>query len=55
NFRTDTAFLPILATQRADADKLATDAQARGWDDEAARHRRLIERLDLHMNQTQTA
>ena len=47
NFRTDTSFLPILAAQRADAETLAADAAARGWGDEAARHRRLIERLDL--------
>ena len=47
NFRTEASFLPILAAQRADADALAADADARGWGDEAARHRRLIERLDL--------
>jgi len=54
NFRTESTFLPILATQRADADVLAADAEARGWDAEATRHRRLVERLDQLMNQTDT-
>ena len=54
NFRTESAFLPILATQRADAAALAADAEARGWDQEATRHRRLVERLDQLMNQTGT-
>jgi len=36
----------VLQLQRADAETLAA-AAARGWGDEAARHRRLIERLDL--------
>jgi integrase len=52
NFRTESTFLPILATQRADAAALAADAEARGWDQEATRHRRLVERLDQLMNQT---
>jgi integrase len=51
NFRTGATFLPVLQLQRADADALAADAQARGWGDEAARHRRLIERLDLLITQ----
>ncbi|HVA75870.1 MAG TPA: tyrosine-type recombinase/integrase [Acidimicrobiales bacterium] len=46
NFRTDHSFLPMLVTQRADAAKLVADAEGRGWGEEAARHRRLIERLD---------
>ncbi|QYB00233.1 site-specific integrase (plasmid) [Rhodococcus sp. USK10] len=54
NFRTGPAFLPILATQRADAATLAADADARGWGDEAARHLRLVERLDLIMNRADT-
>jgi hypothetical protein len=37
----------VLQLQRADAEALAADARARGWGEEAARHRRLIERLDL--------
>jgi integrase len=51
NFRSETSFLPVLQLQRADAETLAADAAARGWGDEAARHRRLIERLDLLINQ----
>jgi len=54
NFRTESTFLPILATQRADAAALAADAETRGWGEEATRHRRLIERLDQLMNQTDT-
>ncbi|VAZ81072.1 Tyrosine recombinase XerD [Mycobacterium persicum] len=54
NFRTESTYLPILATQRADAAALAADAQARGWDQEATRHRRLVDRLDQLMNQTDT-
>lgn len=46
NYRSDSSFLPTLLTQRADAASLAADADARGWGDEATRHRRLIERLD---------
>jgi hypothetical protein len=55
NFRNDPAFLPILAAQRADAEALAADAQARGWEHEAARHRKLIDRLDLLMSQAQAS
>ena len=51
NFRSEASFLPVLQLQRADAETLAADAQARGWGAEAARHRRLIERLDLLITQ----
>ena len=51
NFRSEASFLPVLQLQRADAETLAADAQARGWGEEAARHRRLIERLDLLITQ----
>ena len=51
NFRSEASFLPVLQLQRADAEALAADAAARGWGEEAARHRRLIERLDLLINQ----
>ncbi|MCA1821205.1 MAG: tyrosine-type recombinase/integrase [Pseudonocardia sp.] len=54
NFRTDAGYLPVLAAQRADAETLARDAEARGWGSEADRHRRLIERLDTHIRQAQT-
>jgi integrase len=53
NFRTDTGFLAVIGAQRADAEALAADAEARGWGEEAARHRRLLERLDLLMARTQ--
>jgi len=46
NFRSEASFLPVLLTQRADAAALAADAETRGWGQEAARHRQLIERLD---------
>jgi hypothetical protein len=55
NFRNDPAFLPILAAQRADAETLAADAAARGWDSETARHRKLAERLDLLITRTQAS
>jgi len=51
NFRSEPSFLPVLQLQRADAETLAADAAARGWDTEATRHRRLAERLDLLINQ----
>jgi hypothetical protein len=50
NFRSDAGFLPILAAQRTDAEALAADAEARGWGEEAARHHRLVERLDQLMS-----
>ena len=49
SLRTDAAFQPTLAAQRADAATLAHDAGARGWPDEATRHRQLVERLDQLM------
>jgi site-specific recombinase XerD len=51
NFRNDTSFLPILQLQRADTEALAADAETRGWGEEAARHRRLLGRLDLLIGQ----
>jgi integrase len=53
NFRTDAGYLPVLAAQRLDAQALAQDAQARGWIDEADRHRRLLARLDTLIGQAQ--
>jgi integrase len=53
NFRTETTFLPILAAQRADADALAADAEARGWNTEATRHRELVARLDALIDQAE--
>ena len=53
NFRTDPTYWPVLAAQRVDAERLLFDAQDRGWVAEADRHRRLIERIDLHMARAQ--
>jgi integrase len=47
NFRTDAASVSVLSAQRTDAEALAADAEARGWIDEADRHRRLVARLDI--------
>ena len=55
SFRTGAAFLPVLAAQRADTEALLADAEARGWGEEAARHRRLLERLDQRMAQTEAS
>ena len=41
----------MLQLQRVDTEKLAADAAERGWGDEAARHRRLLDRLDLLISQ----
>jgi site-specific recombinase XerD len=51
NFRSEATFLPVLQLQRADTDALAADAAARGWGEEAARHRRLPDRLDHLISQ----
>jgi len=55
NFRTDSGYLAVLGAQRADTLTLAADAQTRGWDTEAARHRQLADRLDQLIDQTQKA
>jgi hypothetical protein len=52
NYRTEVGLLPVLAAQHADTLALADDAHARGWTDEAARHRRLLDRLDQLISQT---
>jgi hypothetical protein len=51
NFRSGASFLPVLQLQRDDAEALAADAAARGWGEETARHRRLIQRLDMLITQ----
>jgi integrase len=53
SFRTDAASVSVLAAQRVDAEALAQDAQARGWIDEADRHRRLIGRLDALLSEAE--
>lgn len=55
NFRSDATFLPVLLAQRTDADALAADAEARGWGEEVARHRRLVERLDHLISRAELA
>ena len=54
NFRTDPGFIAVLGAQRADAATLAADAEARGWAQEATRHRRLVDRLDQLIDQAHT-
>ena len=53
SFRTEATHLPVLSAQRVDAETLAADAEARGWIDEADRHRRLIARLDTLIAEAQ--
>jgi len=55
SFRTDAASISVLGAQRLDAEALAADAEARGWLDEAERHRRLVARLDMLMGEATTA
>lgn len=55
NYRSEPGLLHILAAQKADAQTLAADAQARGWIDDADRHHRLVERLDVVMSHTRTS
>lgn len=45
----------MLGAQRLDAEALSADAEARGWLDEAERHRRLVARLDTLMGEATTA
>lgn len=54
NFHTEPSHLAVLAAQRVDTEALAADAESRGWVAEASRHRRLIERLDVHITRAQT-
>jgi hypothetical protein len=53
NFRNDAGFLAVLGAQRADTETLIADADNRGWGEEAARHRRLLERLDLLLSRAE--
>ncbi len=52
-FRADPSHLAVLAAQRVDARARAADADARGWNTGADRHRRLVERLDALIAQAQ--
>jgi len=53
NLRSDAGFLAVLGGQRADTEALAADAEDRGWGEEAARHRRLLDRLDLLLSRAE--
>lgn len=53
SYRSEPSSLPILAAQRVDAAALAQDAEQRGWIDEAARHHKLIARLDALITDTE--
>jgi hypothetical protein len=53
NFRTEATNLGVLAAQRVDTQALIADAEQRGWIDEADRHRRLLARLDTHIEQAE--
>ena len=53
NFRSDASFLSVLYAQQSDTEALVADAEERGWGDEAARHRRMLERLDLLLQRAQ--
>jgi integrase len=56
NYRSEPAMLAVLSAQRVDAKALAQDAQRRGWNDEATRHTKLVDRLDaLIVHQTPNA
>ncbi len=55
SFRIDATFLPTLLCQRADTEAILENAEARGWGEEAVRHRRLIQRLDRLISDAQPA
>ena len=53
SLRNDASFIAVLGAQRTDTEALAADAEARSWSEEAARHHRLLERLDLLLSRAQ--
>lgn len=53
NLRNDAGFVAILGAQRADTETLIADAEDRGWGEAAARHRRLLERLDMLLSRAE--
>jgi hypothetical protein len=55
NFHSDAGSISVVGAQRVDHEALAADAEARGWLDEAARHRRLVARLDALLSATPSA
>ncbi|MGH3477241.1 MAG: tyrosine-type recombinase/integrase, partial [Nocardioidaceae bacterium] len=50
NFQTTAKFLPQLQAQLADEQALHDDAADRGWDNEVARHARVIASLQRHLD-----
>jgi len=50
NFLPADEFLPALSAQIDDVRTLREDAAARGWDSEVARHQRVIDSLEKHLN-----
>jgi hypothetical protein len=50
NFTLTGDFTPILQAQLDDVRALRDDARSRGWDDETARHERVIASLEAHLN-----
>jgi site-specific recombinase XerD len=55
SYHAEPSSLPILAAQRVDAQALARDAEQRGWIAEAQRHQQLIARLDILIEEAETA
>jgi integrase len=55
NFVADPNRADILADQRDDIRALRDDAEQRGWADEAARHQRVADALDTHLQQLERA
>ncbi len=53
NFTTAPEFAPALTDQLADLNTLRDDAEARGWEAEAARHGRVAERVEAHLRRTE--
>ncbi|MGH9022296.1 MAG: tyrosine-type recombinase/integrase [Acidimicrobiia bacterium] len=50
NFQTAPEFAPTLRAQLADIHQLRQDADERGWTSESARHQRVIDSLQTHLN-----
>ncbi len=53
NFTTTAEFTPALADQLDDLKALREDAEARGWESEAARHGRVVEHLETHLRRVE--
>ena len=55
NYRSEPASSPSFSPSASTPKQVLADDENRGWNDEAKRHRRLVERLDLHMAQTEAS